>query len=115
MVVDVAKTYVCDACAKYKKPHQSSPASYKSAEHFNQMVQADVFWIKGANHKYPILAVIDVATRFQTAAVIHHEKSADFIAAMFFFALQARATSDRSRQLRRQDKATQYSVHKEAY
>ena len=82
MVVDVAKTYVCDACAKYKKPHQSSPASYKSAEHFNQMVQADVFWIKGANHKYPILAVIDVATRFQAAAVIHHEKSADFIAAM---------------------------------
>ena len=33
----------------------------------------------------------------------------------FFFALQARATSDRSRQLRRQDKAIQYSVHKEAY
>ena len=35
--------------------------------------------------------------------------------AEFFFALQARATSDRSRQLRRQDKAIQYSVHKEAY
>ena len=32
-----------------------------------------------------------------------------------FFALQARATRDRSRQLRRQDKAIQYSVHKEAY
>ena len=33
----------------------------------------------------------------------------------FFFALQAHATSDRSRQLRRQDKVIQYSVHKEAY
>ena len=32
-----------------------------------------------------------------------------------FFALQARATSDRSRQLRRQDEAIQYSVHKKAY
>ena len=34
----------------------------------------------------------------------------------FFFTLQACATSDRSRQLRRllEDKAIQYSVHKEA-
>ena len=43
---------------------------------------ADVFWVKPGNVKYPVLSIVDAATKYQTAAVIHAEKGDDYIAAI---------------------------------
>ena len=44
-VLEVARTFQCHACLKYRKPNQVAPASTKVISRFNQSIQADVMWI----------------------------------------------------------------------
>ena len=81
-VLSVAENYLCSSCLRYKKPNQAAPASIKEAQHFNQVVQSDVFWIKLGKKKMPILAILDVATRFQAAALLDSERTQDYIKAL---------------------------------
>ena len=78
-LIQVAGTYVCAACQRYRKPNQPAPSSINTAENFNQKVQSDVFWIKEGGVKYPILSNIDMATKYQTATLLHKEKTGDLI------------------------------------
>ena len=56
-VLEAARTYVCVACAKYKKPADAAPASLPVSTKFNDVLQADVFWLRLKNTiKYPILS-----------------------------------------------------------
>ena len=48
-----------------------------TASTFNQVVQADVMWFKILDKKYPVLHVIDVATKYQAACVVHGGQSQD--------------------------------------
>ena len=41
MVLEVARSYHCAACSRYKKPHSASPAAVQVAKKFNDVVQAD--------------------------------------------------------------------------
>ena len=45
-VLSVAENYLCSSCLRYKKPNQPAPATVQKADHFNQSIQADVFWIR---------------------------------------------------------------------
>ena len=82
-VLEVARTFQCHACLKYRKPNQVAPASTKVIGRFNQSIQADVMWIKNAQNKFPILSIIvDEGTRFQVAVLINAEKSEDYITAL---------------------------------
>ena len=77
IVIDVAKIYRCVACLSYHKPKQASPAAVPTALDFNQIVQADVMWFKILDRRYPVLHVVDVATKYQAACVDHDERNQD--------------------------------------
>ena len=75
-VLQVAGSYVCASCQRYKKPNQPTPAAMPTVEHFNEQVQADVFWIKPDDHpKMPILSIVDSATKYQSATLVPNEQS----------------------------------------
>ena len=78
-VIQVAGSYVCAACQRYKRPNQPAPSALSDVHDFNEKVQSDVFWIKDQDVKYPILSTIDMATKYQTAALIHREQTQDLI------------------------------------
>ena len=82
VVIDVAKNFNCAACSRYRKPNAASPSTVPTATKFNEVIQADVMWIKVNDQKIPILHVIDLASKFQEATVVNGEKSADFIKAL---------------------------------
>ena len=81
-VIEVAKNYHCAACHRYKKPNSTAPATLKQATSFNQTVQADVMWIKLHDRKVPILHLVDSATKYQVASVVHGEQSKHFSLAL---------------------------------
>ena len=81
-VLEVARTFQCHACLKYRKPNQVAPASTKVISRFNQSIQADVMWIKSAQNKFPILSIVDEGTRFQVAVLINTEKADEYITAL---------------------------------
>ena len=81
-VIHAAKGYICTACAKYKKPAQTAPASMPKAKEFNAVVQADVFWIRRGSTKYPILSLVDTATRYTAAILLKNEQSEQYIRAV---------------------------------
>ena len=78
-VVNVARTFQCQACLKYKKPNQAAPASMKTVFRFNQSIQADTMWIKTGDNKIPVLSIVDEGTKFQGACVIDTEKAEHYI------------------------------------
>ena len=78
-VIQVAGSYVCAACQRYRRPNQPAPANLSDVERFNQKVQSDIFWIKDGKVKCPILSNIDMATKYQTATLLRQEKTDDFI------------------------------------
>ena len=82
VVLEAARQYHCVACQRYKKPNKASPAQLPTADSFNQVIQADVLWIKLGPKKYPILSIVDTATRFQAASVLYGERTSDFIHAL---------------------------------
>ena len=57
----------CLECAKYKKPAQAAPASTSTLDQFNDVVQADVLWIRRGSTKYAIISVVDIAIRYIAA------------------------------------------------
>ena len=77
MVLEVARNYHCAACSRYKKPNSPSPASLQFAKKFNDVVQADVMRIKIGLQNVPILHVVDLASKFEEATVVHSEKTND--------------------------------------
>ena len=81
-VLSAAQSYQCAACLRYKKPNQVAPASTKLVKEFNEVIQSDVFWIRVGTKKHPILSVIDQATKFQAAALLHGERGEDLVAAL---------------------------------
>ncbi len=81
-VVTAARSYQCAACLRYKKPNQVAPASVKRVKEFGEVLQADIFWIRSGSSKFPILSVIDMATKYQVAAVTQGEKGEDLLHAL---------------------------------
>lgn len=70
MVLDVARKYNCVACRRYHKPNSPSPAQASTSTTFNDTLQADVIWINLGEKKFPILSMVDVATKFQAASLM---------------------------------------------
>ena len=81
-VLNVAKSYKCLACAKYCKPNQSAPAVIRNAKEFNDQIQADVFYIKLQSMKHPVMSIIDTATKYVMACVVHKEDAEHYIKAL---------------------------------
>eukprot|EP00435_Cladocopium_sp_Y103_P073661 s421_g44.t1 len=77
MIIKCAREYKCVACARYKKPDGVAPSSLPKAE-FNERLQADVLWLKIDSKKVPTLSLVDEATKYQAASVVHSEKAEHF-------------------------------------
>ena len=82
VVLEVARKFHCVACQRYHKPNSPSPAQVATSTIFNDTLQADVFWIKLGDKKFPILSMVDVATKYQAASVIYGERTQDFLHAL---------------------------------
>ena len=72
----------CSACERYRKPNTAAPAALPQASDFNEKLQADVMWIKLEKEKVPILRIIDLATKYQVAAVVKCEKACNCVRAL---------------------------------
>ncbi|CAJ1404806.1 unnamed protein product [Effrenium voratum] len=84
-VLDVAHEYRCPACAHYVRPPRPSPAQLSQSTNFNDVVQADVMWLKpdpNKDDKYPIISMVCTATRYMVARLIRHEQTTDFISSL---------------------------------
>ena len=81
-VMEIARQFQCHACLRYRKPNQVAPSSSKTVSKFNQIAQADVFWLKDDSNKLPILSMIDEATKFMAAFLLKSEKAVDYISAL---------------------------------
>ena len=81
-VLDAAKEYRCVACQRYHKPNSASPSTTKQYHQFGAAVQADVMWIKVEKKKLPILSMVDMATKYQVAALLVGERSDHLIHAI---------------------------------
>ena len=81
-VLQVAGSYVCSACQRYKKPNQTAPSTLAKSDHFNQRLQADVFLIKDGDKKFAVLSCVDSATKYQTATLVPDEKTSNLIAGL---------------------------------
>ena len=82
VVLEVARKFHCVACSRYHKPNSPSPAQVNPSTVFNETLQCDVMWIKLQEKKFPILSMVDVATKYQAAAVIYGERSQDYLHAL---------------------------------
>lgn len=67
---------------RYHKPNSSAPAQISTSTTFNETLQADVFWLKLGEKKFPILRLVDAATRFQAASVVYGERTQDYLHAL---------------------------------
>ena len=81
-VMEIIRQFQWHACLRYRKPNQVAPSSLKTVSKFNQIVQADVFWLKDNSNKLPILSMIDEATKFMAALLLKSEKAIDYISAL---------------------------------
>ena len=69
---------------------------------FNQIVQADVFWLNDESIKQPILSMIDEATKFMAMFLLKGEKASDYINALercwiAFFGPPTKLVTDKGR------------------
>ena len=81
-VIAAAKEYKCVACLKHKKPNQVAPSSMPQPKTFNEVIQADVFYLKPADRKFAVLSIVDVGTKFMAAYLLHEETSKSYITAL---------------------------------
>ena len=74
-ILQAAKSYRCLACAKYKKPAQAAPASMPTTSQFNEVLQADVMWLRRGTVKYAIMSPVD-------SALIQSEHTENYVKAL---------------------------------
>ena len=82
VVLEVARNFSCASCERYKKPDSVPPAVLNDVKEFNHVLQADVMWVKVKDRKFPILSLLDQATRYQAAGVLHGERSEHFLSVL---------------------------------
>ena len=82
VVLEVARNFSCASCERYKKPDSVPPAVLNDVKEFNHVLQADVMWVKVNDRKFPILSLLDQATRYQAAGVLHGERSEHFLSVL---------------------------------
>ena len=65
-----------------QKPVDAAPSAMPTTATFNQTVQADdVFWLRRGATKFPIVSMVDVATRFTVAMLLRNEQSEELVKA----------------------------------
>ena len=82
LVLQAARSHRCFDCAKYKKPSQAAPAAMPTVLSFNDVLQADVMWLRRATIKYAIMSLVDSATRLTAAVLINSEHAGNYIKAL---------------------------------
>ena len=48
---------------------------------FNDSVQADVFWVCSGSTKFPVMSIVEMATRYTSATLLRSEQTAEHIKA----------------------------------
>ena len=71
-IIQCARSYKCDICQEAKPKKLDHPASLPQANHFNELLEADVFHVKWSENggKQKVLAILDVFSRYEINAVV---------------------------------------------
>ena len=74
-IIQCARSYKCDICQEAKPKKLDHPASLPQANHFNELLEADVFHVKWSENggKQKVLAILDVFSRYEINAVVERE------------------------------------------
>ena len=81
-VIEAARHFQCTACLRYKRPNQVAPSTLRNQAHeVGERLQADVLWIKCnvSAKKFPVLSIIDQATKYTVATLLHGERGEHLI------------------------------------
>ena len=63
----------CPQCSHFGSKKTLSPAHLERATQFGEAMQADTLWIENGKKTVAVLSMVDEATRFMAARVIHDE------------------------------------------
>ena len=72
----------CPQCSHFGSKKTLSPAHLERATQFGEAMQADTLWIENGKKKVAVLSMVDEATRFMAARVIHDEMGKNFTTAI---------------------------------
>ena len=83
MLLQACKNFKCPLCEQLAPPFQAPKSALKEATTFNQRLLSDTFWLTLPGGKtVPILSIMDSATRYMTARLLHTESSEQFLKAL---------------------------------
>ena len=68
-IIKCAERFECPVCLSRRPPPQAPKSGPPPAQHFNDRLQMDVFYVEIEIGKTAILHIVDVATRFGAARV----------------------------------------------
>ena len=72
-IVKCGQNYRCDVCEAHVHRRLDKPSSLPQANHFNDVLEMDVFHLKWHGEKHPVLAILDVYSKYETNAVLKRE------------------------------------------
>ena len=72
-IVECGQNYRCDVCEAHVHRRLDKPSALPRANHFNDILEMDVFHTKWHREKHPVLAILDVYSKYETNAVLKRE------------------------------------------
>lgn len=75
--ITYARAWQCPVCLRCQPPLQQLPASRHTAENFNDVVGVDLLLLHDSeNEPYTVLSIVDFASRYHNAVLVHDKKPA---------------------------------------
>lgn len=72
-IVECGRNYRCDVCEAHVHRRLDKPSALPQSNHFNDILEMDVFHLKWHGEKHPVLAILDVYSKYETNAVLKRE------------------------------------------
>ena len=74
-IIQCARSFKCDICQEHGPKKLDNPASLPQAQHFNELLEADVFHLKWDENggKQRVLAILDVYSRYEVNTLVDRE------------------------------------------
>ncbi len=63
-IVECGQNYRCDVCEAHVHRRLDKPSALQQANHFNDILEMDVFHAKWHREKHPVLAILDVYSKY---------------------------------------------------
>ena len=74
-IIQCTRSFKCDICQEHGPKKLDNPGSLPQAQHFNELLEADVFHLKWDENegKQRVLAILDVYSRYEVNGLVDRE------------------------------------------